>query len=239
MADDKFKGDQKAPMRAPLVKLERRFIAAWVDRIPSWLETYHLTLMTILWTIGVVAAGYLAQQDLRWLWLSSAMLALQWLTDAFDGAVGKHRDTGLVKWGYHMDHFLDYLFMTGLIVSYTFLLDGLAQTAMILLIPVFGGLWVNSFLVFSVTQEFQITRFFTGPTELRIYFILLNTALILWGTAFLQAAAPWALLAILIALSLIVYQDQRRIWALDMDAKRQRDANPDGPGSPDPPARDQ
>ncbi len=219
MTDHSFGGDKKAPMHSPLARVERRFIDANVKRVPAWLETYHLTMLTVGWSIGVIVSGYLAQENLHWLWLSSVMLCLQWLTDAFDGAVGKHRRTGLIKWGYYMDHFLDYLFMTSLIVGYTFLVDGFARTAMIMLVPIIGAFWVNAFLVFSVTNEFQITQFFTGPTELRIYFILLNTALIIWGTGFLRTATPWVLPVIVLLLAVVVYKDQKRIWAIDMEGR--------------------
>ena len=32
-------------------------------------------------------------------------------TDSFDGALGRRRDTGIPKWGYYMDHLLDFVFM--------------------------------------------------------------------------------------------------------------------------------
>jgi len=219
MAKDGFAGDKKAPMKSPLAKIERRFIDANVGRFPSWIETYHLTMLTVPWSICVVVSGYLAQQDLRWLWLSSAMLFLQWFTDAFDGSLGKHRDTGLVKWGYYMDHFLDYIFMTSLMVSYTFLVEGNAKTIMILLVPLVGAIWANAFLAFAVTNEFRITYFWTGPTELRLMFIALNTAIIYRGTGLLSRGVPWALGAILALLVMIVYQTHRQVWAIDMKAK--------------------
>ena len=29
---------------------EKAFVLRWVNRIPNWLETYHLTLLTLVWT---------------------------------------------------------------------------------------------------------------------------------------------------------------------------------------------
>ncbi len=220
-----FGGDKKAPMHSPLARLERRFIDANVGRFPRWIETYHLTMLTVPWTVGVVAAGWLADQGSpHWLWLSSLMLFLQWFTDAFERSLGKHRKTGLIKWGYYMDHFLDFLFISGVIVGYTFLLDGTAHTLMLLLVPIIGAFWVSAFLDFSVTNEFQITQFFTGPTELRIYFILLNTAIIIWGTSFLAVALPWAFGLITLLLIVTVWRSHRRIWEIDMSAKRNAEA---------------
>ena len=94
MTPDSFTGDRKAPMRSPLADLEHRLIEAWAPRFPRWIEGYHLTLLTIPWTLGLLAAGWLGRQSLQWLWLSSAMLFLQWFTDSFDGKLGRLRDTG-------------------------------------------------------------------------------------------------------------------------------------------------
>ena len=48
-----------------LVPLERRLTAYVLPRIPRWLETYHLTLLTPLWSIGIALFGYLAVGNLR------------------------------------------------------------------------------------------------------------------------------------------------------------------------------
>ena len=105
-----------------LSPFERRLAALVVPRIPRWLGTQHLTLMTLLWCAGLALFGWLAAGDLRWLWGSSAMIALQWATDFFDGKVGKHRGTGLVKWGFYMDHLLDYAFLCAVVGAYAFVL---------------------------------------------------------------------------------------------------------------------
>ena len=82
---------------------EKRFVAKWVDRIPSFLETYHLTLLTIPWTGLVIASAWQVRNsgDIRWFWGVSLAVFLQYITDLFDGAVGRKRNTGLVKWGLH------------------------------------------------------------------------------------------------------------------------------------------
>ena len=116
-----FKGDQKVPLRSPLAAGERRIIQYLVPRLPGWIEGYQLTLTTILWSAGVLAAGYLARRNLNWLWLASAMLFMQWFTDSLDGALGKYRDFGIPKWGYYMDHLLDYLFMAAALGGYALL----------------------------------------------------------------------------------------------------------------------
>ncbi len=92
-----FGGDKKLPMKSLLAEHERKLIDKYVPKFPKWIEGYDLTLTTILWSIGVIIFGWLAKDNRLWLLLSSAMLALQWFTDSFDGALGRYRDTGIPK----------------------------------------------------------------------------------------------------------------------------------------------
>jgi len=112
MAEKPFHGDKKLPMKSLLARAERKLIDAYTPRFPKWIEGYHLTLMTIPWSAGLILFGRLAKSSPHYLWASSLMLLLQWFTDSFDGALGRHRDTGIPKWGYYMDHLLDFVFMS-------------------------------------------------------------------------------------------------------------------------------
>src|ERR1041385_6752167 len=68
-----------------LVPLERRLARFVLPRVPHWLETYHLTLLTLVWAVGIALFGYLAADNLRWLWMTNLMLVLHYFTDHFDG----------------------------------------------------------------------------------------------------------------------------------------------------------
>jgi len=87
-----FGGDKKLPMNSLLARYEKRFIDGNVQRFPNWIEGYHLTLTTLLWSAGLIVFGWLARISYHWLWGSSLMLFLQWFTDSFDGALGRHRN---------------------------------------------------------------------------------------------------------------------------------------------------
>ncbi|MBN1516183.1 CDP-alcohol phosphatidyltransferase family protein [Candidatus Sumerlaeota bacterium] len=220
MTQETFAGDRKAPMKSPLARVERRFIDASVHRFPPWLKTQHLTMMTVLWCLGLILSGWLAgRHSLHWLWLSSLMLFLQWFTDAFDGSLGKARGAGLVKWGYYMDHLLDYLFVCCIIISYMFIVDGASRYWLILTLPVLSAMWVSAFLSFNITNQFQITQLGVGPTEFRLLFIALNTAIIFCGKNFFIIGLPLLFGAALIALLLIMKKTSDQIWRIDMEAK--------------------
>src|SRR5438309_11857536 len=61
-----------------LVPLERRLARFVLPRVPLWLETYHLTLLTPVWSILMVGFSYFAVRDLRWLWMVNLMIACQY-----------------------------------------------------------------------------------------------------------------------------------------------------------------
>jgi phosphatidylglycerophosphate synthase len=217
-----FKGDQKLPLVSPLAKGERRLIDYYIPKFPRWLQGYHLTMMTIPWSAGVILSGYLARENLQWLWLASAMLFMQWFSDSFDGSLGKYRDTGIPKWGYYMDHLLDYGFMSAIIIGYALLFDGSERDTFFILVPIAGAFMVNSYLSFAATSEFKITFLGMGPTEVRLLLIILNTAIIIFGLGFIETALPYVPYVAGAALVFVVYRTSSYIWSIDMEDKRRR-----------------
>ena len=203
-----------------LSPLERRFAARVVPRIPTWLGTHHLTLMTLAWCAGLVLFGYLARGDARWLWGSSVMIALQWVTDFFDGKVGKYRDTGLVKWGFYMDHLLDFVFLCALLAGYAFILPASSHLYLFLVLAVFGGFMVNSFLAFTATGRFHISHAGLGPSEFRVALVLLNALLVFYGTQRMAKTLPFVAAGGFVALCVLAYRTQRELWQRDMEHKR-------------------
>jgi len=220
MSAEKFGGDKKLPMKTLLAQWEKKFIDAYTPRFPKWIEGYHLTLLTIPWSIGLIAFGWLAKDNIHWLWVSSLMLVLQWFTDCFDGALGRYRDTGIPKWGYFMDHFLDFVFMCSIFIGYSFLVEGTNKTLVYLLIPVFGSFMASSFLAFGSTGEFKITYLGAGPTEIRIGFIVLNCLIIFFGAGWISKLLIFILVISIVFLCIIVYRTQKYIWQTDMRDKQ-------------------
>ena len=222
MKKEGFGGDKKLPMTSILARPERRFIDYWVPRFPRGIEGYHLTLMTIIWSAGMLVFGYLARNNLAWLLGSCFMLFMQWFTDSFDGSLGRYRDTGIPKWGYYMDHFLDYIFMCSIIAGYAFLFPPPDRFILFFILPVYGAFMVSSYLSFAATNEFKITYLKLGPTELRLLLIILNICIIVFGLGFFRAALPWALGILLVGLCVVVYRTSAYIWKIDMEEKRRR-----------------
>ncbi|MDA1219590.1 MAG: hypothetical protein O2909_09130 [Chloroflexi bacterium] len=191
-----------------------------VPKVPSWLETYHLTMLTLAWSVGIVLASLLAPQNLHWLWLVSAFIALQYLTDVLDGAVGRHRNTGLIKWGFYMDHFLDYLFLASIIVGYALAMPDVPGYWFMALLGLGGAFMVNMFLSFAATNEFKISAMGIGPTEIRIFFIVLNAGIIFFGSSWLAVALPILTVILTAFLAWMVFTTHKHLWQLDMEHRQ-------------------
>jgi phosphatidylglycerophosphate synthase len=206
-----------------LSPLERRMARRVVPHIPAWIETYHLTLLTLLWCAGLVLFGYLAARDPRWLWASSLMVLLHYLTDFFDGKVGKYRDTGLVRWGFYMDHLLDFFFLCAVLAGYSFVLPASSHLDLLLVLSVFGGFVLNSFLAFTATGRLHISHAKLGPTEFRIALVVVNALVAAHGARRMGKALPYVAAGGAVALALLVFRTQRELWRRDMEQKRRAD----------------
>lgn len=219
-----FAGDKKFG-RSILHTPEQKLVAWGTPKIPRFVETYHLTLLTIVWSALNPLFGYLAKNyNLHWLWMVSGMIFLQYVTDLYDGAIGRSRNTGLVKWGFYMDHFLDYVFFGSLVVTgYIIAPPGLGIYFMALFL-VTVGFMVSSFLSFAATNQFQIAQLGIGPTEMRIVFIVINTVIIITGTSHFRISVPIVCGICAIGLVVTVFRTSRNIWALDMKNKDQSEA---------------
>lgn len=214
-----FNGDKKVSVSF-LGKWEKRFVEKTIHLIPPGIETYHLTLSTILWSALIIVFSYMAQNNIHWMWGTSVMIVLQYLTDLFDGAVGRLRNTGLIRWGYYMDHFLDYVFLCSILIGYSFLFND-KFNSLFFILAVLVAYMVNSFLAFAATNEFKIEHLGIGPTEIRLLFIIINTLLIIFHKTYLVTLLPYVLIFCLLGLVYVTYKTQQEIWKKDMELKEQ------------------
>jgi phosphatidylglycerophosphate synthase len=223
MTKSNFSGDKKVG-ESILAGLEKALIAWGTPKIPKYVQTYHLTLLTILWSSLNPLFGYFAKhRSIHWLWLVSLMLVLQYITDLFDGAIGRSRETGLIRWGFYMDHFLDYIFLCSLILTwYIIAPQGLAAYFIILLILMVGFM-MSFFLRFAATNQFQICYFGIGPTEIQVGFIFMNTTTIFTGTRHFAYSIPALCLVCLVSLIIVVINTSIYLWKVDTAHKENQE----------------
>ena len=202
-----------------LSPLERRLAPVVLPHIPPWLETQHLTMLTLLWSALILVFSYLAANNIRWLWLVSLMIFCHYVTDHFDGKVGKYRNTGLVRWGYYMDHLLDYFFLCSVIIGYAFLLPDRSRFQILFLLGIFAGYEMSTFLAFAATDRLKISYLKFGPTEFRLALIVINALLIQFGMRYMASGLKYVNVGGLIGLGLLIYRTHRKVWAMDMRNK--------------------
>lgn len=147
------------------------------------------------------------------------MVFMQYVTDHYDGKLGKYRNTGLVRWGYYMDHFLDYLFLCSIIIGYSFILPEKSRYQILIMLAIFAGYEVSAFLAFAATDRLKISFLKLGPTEFRLAVIVINALLVEYGTRTMANSLRYVNVGAAIVLAIIVYQTHKQIWKMDMDEK--------------------
>jgi phosphatidylglycerophosphate synthase len=202
-----------------LTPLERRLAIRVLPRIPSWLQTYHLTMLTLVWSAMILFFSFLAARDLRWLWMVSAMIFMQYVTDHYDGKIGKYRNTGLVRWGYYMDHLLDYVFLCSVIIGYAFILPERSRYQVLIMLAIFAGYEVSTFLSFAATDRLNISFLKLGPTEFRLALIVINGLLVEYGTRKMISGLKYVNIGAAVVLAVMVFRTHKTIWAMDMKEK--------------------
>ncbi len=212
-----FAGDKKVG-QSLLGKAERRLIDWGIPKVPTPIMSHHLTYMTVVWSVLTIVFGWLATKDLVWLHAISVMVAGQWLTDSFDGSLGKFRKQGLVKWGFYMDHLLDFLFQGSIVIAYSFLVSAeWLEFLFLVLLLISSATMAVSFLSFAATNQFQIAYYGIGPTEIRIGYVALNTVVYFAGTDMFSWGVPVIVGLNAVAFLVLAAQSSRNLWKVDYD----------------------
>jgi phosphatidylglycerophosphate synthase len=203
----------------PFEQLVLRRMVPWV---PRWIETYHLTLMTIPLALIMLACGYLARTNDLWLLPISLMIFLQYVTDILDGAVGRYRDTGLVLWGFYMDHMMDYLFAGAIVATYAIAYQLSLEFTLVAFI-LMSGFFIHAFLMCNAAGRLNTSGAYGfGPTELRLLLIVSNLAAPFLTRAIVAQWLPLVLPFSALILFWSVIKAQHLLWKLDM---KHRDSN--------------
>ena len=169
----------------------------------------------------IVFFSFLASRNIHYLWVVSFAIFGQYITDLLDGEIGRRRNTGLIKWGYYMDHFLDYIFLCSILIGYGLMVEDHNKYLIFFILALFSAFMVNSFLSFAATGKFKIAYMGIGPTEMRLIFIFVNTGIILFpDKSQIERVLPVVLTGATFALFVTVYQTQKMLWKIDMENKR-------------------
>lgn len=219
MTQEKFADDQKYG-KSLLGCYEKKYLELLAPKIPKWLKSYHLTLSSIIWSLLVILFSYFAKENINWMWIVSFVIILQYFCDSFDGLIGRYRKEGLIKWGYYMDHFLDYIFLCAIFAGYLIIVDSTYKNYVFFLFAILIGFMVNSFLYFPISNKFRNYYLGLGPTEGRLILITINSLIAIYSKVVLQASLLFFSIFLLITLVFVIYRTQKEIWFQDVGNKR-------------------
>ena len=201
-------------------RLDIRWKGYVVPRLPKWIDSKKLTLSTLLWSLLVIICGYLAKNNILWLWAVSFLIILQYITDVLDGALGRYRNEGFIKWGYYMDKLLDWVFVCSVLIGYSFILPDRYDYMLFYAIGVYGAFMIHSCLYYTTAKKYKVSFYGVGPTELRLAFIIGNTLVIFFGRIYMERGLPYLLGGVAVLLFVVMYITQKELRKMDMGLKK-------------------
>jgi archaetidylinositol phosphate synthase len=157
-------------------RAERKALAWLATRLPSWVNSDHLTLLGFAAMFLAGASYALARTNRAGLILATIFLALNWFGDSLDGTLARVRNQQRPRYGFYVDHMIDtvggFFLMGGLAIS------GIVDWRIALgMFVVFLMLSVEVYLAAYTLGTFRLSFAKFGPTEIRILLALGNAAL--------------------------------------------------------------
>ena len=157
-------------------RAERKALAWLAARLPSWVNSDHLTLVGFAAMIFAGASYALARTNRAGLILATFFLALNWFGDSLDGTLARLRNRQRPRYGFYVDHMIDtlggFFLMGGMAIS------GIVDWRIALgMFIAFLMLSVEVYLAAYTLGTFRLSFAKFGPTEIRILLALGNVAL--------------------------------------------------------------
>lgn len=161
----------------PLERPALRWLAA---HMPAWMTPDILTGIGVLGGLVIFTSYVLTNANPAFLWLASLGLVINWFGDSLDGTLARYRDIQRPRYGFFIDHTLDALTETLIVIGLGLSPYVRFDFAMLALV----GYLLLSVMVYVqqiVTNEFRISYGKLGPTEVRVIIILVNSVLFFAG----------------------------------------------------------
>jgi len=162
---------------------EKRTLAWFAARMPEWVNSDHLTILGFAAQLMVGVSYALSRYHRVWLLWAIVFLAINWFGDSLDGTLARFRNRQRPRYGFYVDHVIDAIGSTALMVGLAFSGYMSPLVAMALLVA-FLLLAIEVYLATYTIGSFHLSFFNLGPTEIRIILAVGNIAL--------YAHGPWA-----------------------------------------------
>jgi phosphatidylglycerophosphate synthase len=157
-------------------RVERKALAWLAARLPSWVNSDHLTLVGFAAMLLAGGSYALARANRAGLILATLFLALNWFGDSLDGTVARLRNQQRPRYGFYVDHMIDTL--GGLFLMGGLAISGIVDWRIALgMFIAFLMLSVEVYLATYTLGTFRLSFAKFGPTEIRILLALGNVVL--------------------------------------------------------------
>lgn len=163
-----------------LARYERRLLSVICAQLPAWVKPDMLTALGFAGALCSGAGYALSSWNVTWLWLAILGYFINWFGDSLDGSLARHRKIERPSYGYFIDHSTDalatFLLAIGFGLSPFVRLDvALFTVAGYLLLS------IHTFLAARVMGDFRLSYLSAGPTELRLFLIVVTLGMIVFG----------------------------------------------------------
>jgi phosphatidylglycerophosphate synthase len=160
-------------------QLEKRFLIWMAQRTPAGINPDHFTVLSFIAQLLTGVSYAFARYSHLGLSAAIFFLVLNWLGDSMDGTLARVRQRLRPRYGFYVDHMLDSIgavaLMGGLACS-----GYMSPLIAVGLLTAFLLLSIQSYLAVYAMQEFRMSFWRFGPTELRLLLIAGNLALLRW-----------------------------------------------------------
>lgn len=164
---------------------EKKALVYLAERQPKWMTSDGLTYIGVLGAL-ICAVGYaLSTVNIYYMWLANLGLVINWYGDSLDGTLARVRNTQRPKYGFFIDHSLDVVTVSLMIIG-----AGLSPIfSMVAAMSVLIGylaLSIYTYVTTIVNDQFRLTYGVFGPTEFRLIFVILNIVIMYTSLASLS-----------------------------------------------------
>ncbi len=153
--------------RSILAPLEKKALVWMAERLPTWINSDHLTLLGFIGMLTAGAAYWMANRNRLALLLAVVALGVNWLGDSLDGTLARVRNRQRPRYGFYVDHVLD-LVGTGVLLGGLALSGYMSPHLALGMLAAYLTAAAEEFLATHVRRVFRLSFLRIGPTELRV-----------------------------------------------------------------------
>jgi archaetidylinositol phosphate synthase len=177
----KFKNAERHQLSilTPLEKITLRWLA---ERLPSWVNSDHLTVLGFAGMILTGLSYYLAQFNPLFLLGAIVCLAINWFGDSLDGTLARLRNRQRPRYGFYVDHVVD-AFGISFVLAGLGLSGYMSFTVAMVFLAAYLLMNIEIYLATYTLGIFKLSYGVMGPTELRVIVCIGNLILLTKKTA--------------------------------------------------------